>query len=324
MSTASPEKATLFDPDVDSTDHAEHWNRKGTWQCPSCRSPLRYEKTPAALCCTACAVRLPIEDGILVVKDRTSDNNQVAQSFYDSPLWPKFRFWEWFTWLCNGGERRARNRVLRHLPTTPGLQLLDIAVGDGVYLDWLPRDWQIVGVDISRSQLQACRRRAAGRSVWLAQCEAEDLPLESRQFDAVLSIGAFNYFNDPEGALREMVRVARPGAPIVVSDELPNLTDRMLGHKLGVPNMDRWIVSHLMHLGDSFTDMVERHRDLDVQAIAGRVLGEFTFEKVWHGVGYVLVGRAACLTNAGRTRAIPCASPHWSPRMSSIALFARS
>jgi hypothetical protein len=73
---------------------------------------------------------------------------------------------------------------------------------------------------------------------------------------------------------------------------LPNLTDRMLGHKLGIPSMDRWIVSHLMHLGDSFTDMVERHRNLDVQAIAGRVLGEFTFEKVWHDVGYVLVGRA--------------------------------
>ncbi len=32
-----------------------------------------------------------------------------------------------------------------------------------------------------------------------------------------------------------MVRVARPGAPIVVSDEVPNLTDRMLGHKLGIP-----------------------------------------------------------------------------------------
>ena len=41
-----------------------------------------------------CAARLPIENDILVVKDQTSDNNQVAQQFYDSPLWPKFRFWE--------------------------------------------------------------------------------------------------------------------------------------------------------------------------------------------------------------------------------------
>ena len=202
---------------------------------------------------------LPIEDDILVVKDQTDDNNRVAQEFYDSPLWPKFRFWEKFTWLCNGGERRRTEQGAPAPARQPGLDLLDVAVGDGVYLDWLPADWRIVGVDISRSQLQACRARAAGPPVWLAQGEAETLPFQDAQFDAVLSIGAFNYFNDPEGALREMIRVARPGAPIVISDEMPNLTDRMLGHKLGLPALDRWIVSRLMHLGDSFTEMVERY-----------------------------------------------------------------
>ena len=66
------------------------------------------------------------------------------------------------TWVCNGGERRARNQVLKHLPQQPGLKLLDVAVGDGVYLPWMPADWQIVGIDVSWSQLQACRDRAAG------------------------------------------------------------------------------------------------------------------------------------------------------------------
>ena len=182
-----------------------------TWRCLKCQGSLHHDPSGPALVCSGCAARLPIENDILIVKDQTTENNQVAQAFYDSPLWPKFRFWEWFTWVCNGGERRARNQVLKHLPTTPGLNLLDVAIGDGVYLDWLPADWRIVGVDISRSQLEACRKRAAGRNVRLAQSEAEQLPLESHQFDAVLSIGAFNYFNDPEGALREMVRVARPG-----------------------------------------------------------------------------------------------------------------
>jgi SAM-dependent methyltransferase len=107
----------------------------------------------------------------------------------------------------------------------------------------------------------------------------------------VLSIGAFNYFNDPEGALREMIRVGRPGATIVISDEMPDLTERMLGHKLGLPALDRWIVSRLMHLGDSFTDMVERFRNLDVRSIAGRVLPEVQYHEVWRGLGYVLVGR---------------------------------
>jgi ubiquinone/menaquinone biosynthesis C-methylase UbiE len=290
MSTTSQQPAPDLTSDNDAA--ADRWKTSGAWHCPECRAALRHQESPPSLRCTACTANLPIDDGILIVNAQTSENNQVAQEFYDSPLWPKFRFWERFTWFCNGGERRARNRVLRHLPTTPGLHLLDVAIGDGVYLDWLPRDWRIVGVDISRSQLDACRRRASGRQVWLAQCEAEELPLESQQFDAVLSIGAFNYFNDPEGSLREMVRVARPGAPIVVSDELPNLTDRMIGHKLGIPGIDRWIVSRMMHLGDSFTEMVERHRALDVQAIAKKVLGEFKFEKVWHGIGYVLVGHA--------------------------------
>jgi ubiquinone/menaquinone biosynthesis C-methylase UbiE len=261
------------------------------WRCLKCRGILQYDASPPALVCARCASVLPIDNDIAIVSDRTTDNNQVSQQFYDSPLWPKFRFWERFTWVCNGGERRARNKVLRHLPDNARLDLLDVAIGDGVYLDWLPAGWRIVGVDISRSQLDTCHRRAAGRNVWLAQGEAEDLPFEDQSFDVILSIGAFNYFNDPEKALREMVRVARPRSPVIISDELPNLTDRMLGHKLGVPGIDCWIVSRMMHLGDAFTEMVERHRNLDVGAIAGRVFNEFHFERVWWGVGYVLVGR---------------------------------
>jgi ubiquinone/menaquinone biosynthesis C-methylase UbiE len=283
MSTASEEK-------VDGSRWLDDWD---VWRCPACRRRLTPSWEPG-LACEGCAAHYRIEDGILVVKDRTADNNAVAQDFYDSPLWPKFRFWEKFTWFCNGGERRARNAVLRHLPDRPALDLLDVAIGDGVYVDWLPRDWRIAGVDISRSQLETCRRRvlASGRDVRLAQCEAETLPLEDRRFDAVLSIGAFNYFNDPEAALREMARVARPGASIVVADEMPDLTNRMLGHKLGMPAVDRWIVSRLMNLGDSFTEMVERHRDLDVLALARRVLPDAELVRIWQGVGYVLVGRA--------------------------------
>ena len=273
-------------------DANEHWNCNGAWQCPSCHSALRYEKAPAALCCTACATRLPIDDDILIVKDQTSDNNQVAQGFYDSPLWPKFRFWEWFTWLCNGGERRARNRVLRHLPTTPGLHLLDVA-------DRRRRLSRLAAarladrgrrhLALAAQRLPSPRRRPPGLAgpVRSRGPAAREPPvrrrLEHRRLQLLQRPRRRPARNGPRRA---------PGAPIVVSDELPNLTDRMLGHKLGIPGVDRWVVSHLMHLGDSFTDMVERHRNLDVQAIAGRVLGDFKFEKVWHGVGYVLVGRA--------------------------------
>ena len=258
------------------------------WRCVACGGPMA--ESAGGLACTRCDRAYPERDGVIVVKDQVEANNQVVRDFYDSPLWPKFRFWEWYTFLWNGGERRSRDKILRHLPRTPGLKLLDVAVGDGVYLDWLPQDWQVVGIDISTTQLASCRKRLAGRPVPLVLGEAEDLPFGDGKFDAVLSIGGFNYFNDPEGSLREMARVTRPGGTIVVSDEVPNLTDRLPFRKLGLPGLNHWIVSRLMNLGDEFTTIVERHRELDVKAIGEKVLPGCRFELVWMKVGYVLVG----------------------------------
>lgn len=277
---------------VSSTTNATWTVDPDLWRCVACHGAL-HAHTADGLECAACGATYPIRDDILLVKDSTEGNNQIVSEFYNGPLWPKFRFWEWFTFLCNGGERRSRNKVLRHLPTGPKLRLLDVAIGDGVYLDWLPKDWEIVGIDISTAQLNACRKRAGDRDLPLVLGEAEDLPFQDRRFDAVLSIGGFNYFNDPERSLREMARVVKPGGTIVISDEVPNLTDRMLGHKLGIKPLmalDRWMVARMMHLGEAFTDIVERHRDLDVAAIGRKVLPDCRYELIWQKVGYVMVG----------------------------------
>ena len=62
-----------------------------------------------------------------------------AADFYHSQLWPTVRFWERAFWILNGGERGARDVVLRRLPKSPGLRLLDV-IGDGVYTSWLRQD----------------------------------------------------------------------------------------------------------------------------------------------------------------------------------------
>jgi ubiquinone/menaquinone biosynthesis C-methylase UbiE len=260
------------------------------FRCVSCGSAL----APAGpdIVCQGCGRAFPIRDGVLVVKDEPTADNKIAADFYNSALWPKFRFWEWFFFVCNGGERRARNVILRHLPQHEGLKLLDVAIGDGVYVPWLPTDWSIVGIDVSTSQLAACQRRNAGRDLRLVLGEAEELPFQDHHFDAILSIGGFNHFNNPEAALREMVRVVRPGATIVISDELPDLTNRMLGHLIGRPGIDRWFVSKMMHLGDDFTDLVERHRDIDIAAIGRGVLKNCHYEVIWRKGGYLMVGQA--------------------------------
>jgi SAM-dependent methyltransferase len=276
-----------------SVKTADRWAADtGLWRCLNCGGGLVADAGTDALACTACGRSYPIVDGVLVARSETSANNQVARDFYDGPLWPKFRFWEWATFVMNGGERSSRDKILRHLPKDEGLRLLDVAIGDGVYLDWLPQSWSIAGIDISRYQLDNCKRRRGTRDLKLVMGEAEDLPFNDRTFDCALSIGGFNYFNDPEKSLREMARVVKPGGTIVVADEVPNLTDRMLFRKIGLPKVDRWIISKGLKLGDDFTDMVERHRDMDIAAIGERVLPGSRYELVWRGVGYVLVGQA--------------------------------
>jgi SAM-dependent methyltransferase len=277
----TPTPAEMMAPDT--TDGA-------IWKCLSCGG--HASPVGDAIACTTCGASYPIRDGLVVSRAETSANNQVAREFYDGPLWPKFRFWEWATFLANGGERRSRDKILRHLPKVDTLNLLDVAIGDGVYLDWMPTAWKVTGIDVSESQLRACQRRKVNRDLTLILGEAEDLPFQDRAFDAVLSIGGFNYFNDPEKSLREMARCVKPGGTIVVADEVPDLTDRMWFRKVGLPGVDRWIVSKGLNLGDSFTDMVERHRDLDVEAIGHKVLPGCRYELIWRKVGYVLIGQA--------------------------------
>ena len=276
----------------------------GPLRCPRCHGALH--RTDAGFECDAEGAILPIRDGVLVVRDTPKDDNKVAADFYNSKLWPKVRFWERMFWALNGGERRARDLVLQRLPDRPGLRLLDVAIGDGVYTSWLPEDWSIFGVDISTAQLAVCRRRNSGRNLRLVLAEAEDMPFRDREFDAVLCNGGFNHFNDPEAALREMARVAKPGAPVVVADEMPNFLD--VGHRLGLPGLDRWIASRLMSMGDEFAGLIERHRNIDVAEIGRRVLKDSRFEVIWRsgGGGYLMVGKAPKKsTRAGSDPPIP-------------------
>lgn len=263
------------------------------WRCVDCGGPMDDRDDSTGPSCGSCGRSYPVRDEVVIVEEEQSGNNEIAREFYDGPLWPKFRFWEWFTFVCNGGERRSRQRVLRHLPQKAGLKLLDVAVGDGVYLPWLPEDWEIVGIDISPVQLAGCRDRAGDRPLTLTQGGAENLPYRDGYFDAILSIGGFNYFNDPERSLREMARVTRPGGTIVISDEVPDLTDYLPGHKFNLgplKKLERWWIARRMHLGDEFTDLVDRYRDLDVAAIGRRVLPDCRYELIWRGAGYVMVG----------------------------------
>ncbi len=109
-----------------------------------------------------------------------------------------------------GGRRRKVGEAVRG-------RVLDVGFGTGLSLAHCPPSVEVVGVDASRGMLAYGRgvALAAARSVALVEMDAERLGFADRSFDSV----AFNLclctIPDPEAAVREAVRVARPGAPMV-------------------------------------------------------------------------------------------------------------
>jgi len=115
-------------------------------------------------------------------------------------------------------------RVLAQLG--PQAQLLDVAVGTArlpLALFAMPSFiGKTVGLDFSPKMLAEASRNLANyttRSA-LVRGEAVPLPFPAATFDAVSSIEALEFMPDPHAALREMVRVLRPGGWLVVTNRI--------------------------------------------------------------------------------------------------------
>jgi ubiquinone/menaquinone biosynthesis C-methylase UbiE len=184
--------------------------------------------------------KYPIRDGIAVFlgeQDVTGANkkyqtlyNRIAR-FYD--VTEKIA-----AELMWGGRDKTRREILRDVQVRSGDTVLEVSIGTGVNLRYLPADASYFGLDISAGMLKQCQRNLR---TWNIQAElfqgiAERLPFQDCVFDVVYHFGGINYFTDKASAIAEMVRVAKPGARICVGDETEELSRQY--EKL--PGVDRY------------------------------------------------------------------------------------
>ncbi|HET6361708.1 MAG TPA: class I SAM-dependent methyltransferase [Gemmatimonadota bacterium] len=111
-------------------------------------------------------------------------------------------------------------RILEELrPRLPGARMLDVGVGAGrTTLHFAPLVREYVGIDLSPSMIEACRKRFSGTS-WNVTFEIADIRdlggFDSASFDFVLfsfnGIDTVGGLDDRSAALAEIHRVCRPG-----------------------------------------------------------------------------------------------------------------
>lgn len=258
-------------------------------RCNECNTGLRFDSAKS-LQCNSCSRSFPIENGVVHFSTQFEGNNAIAADYYNGSLWPKFRIWEWVAHQFSGGEHKARNEVLGHFPNLSGTMLLDVAMGDGRNLPLIPQDCQVYGVDISRVLLEKSLRDYPDRDLHLMVAEAEALPFPDATFDNIFSLGALNHVNDPGKALKEMARVVKPDGLVVVADELPDLPNRQIAHKLGLHTLQKWILSRVFFLGP-MSDVILEHTDLKIEPLVADALRDGKVHKIWGGFGYVIVGK---------------------------------
>lgn len=119
--------------------------------------------------------------------------------------------------LSFGQSRFWRRQVARQVGAKSGEAVLDIAAGTGSSsIAFLAPGVRVVAADFSNGMLQQGRIRHP--ELEFVYADATKLPFDDASFDVVtISFGLRNVV-DPDLALREMLRVLRPGGRLVICE----------------------------------------------------------------------------------------------------------
>lgn len=153
-----------------------------------------------------------MESGTGPTRDFAAWNEQMVER-YDIE-----RYYERSHPLVRHIERRRIDALVRVAAARPGDRVLEVGCGAGHVLERFSTQLR-TGIDLSEGMIQRARRRL-GNNVRLLRGAAETLPFDDASFDVVICTEVLEHTREPGAVIGELMRVAAPGARVVVS--IPN------------------------------------------------------------------------------------------------------
>jgi ubiquinone/menaquinone biosynthesis C-methylase UbiE len=145
---------------------------------------------------------------------RISYDERTAEAFKAVREVPRDGLLEW------------REAVRRHLRPSPGMTLVDIGAGTGAFAlafrHWF--DLSVIAVEPSAAMRDQIPRTPA---IQVLEGDASALPLPDESADAAWLALVIHHVPDLEAAAREIRRVLRPGAPVLIRQGFPGRCDRV-------------------------------------------------------------------------------------------------
>jgi 2-polyprenyl-3-methyl-5-hydroxy-6-metoxy-1,4-benzoquinol methylase len=186
--------------------------------CGSLQREERFREAPYSVyLCSGC--------GLTYVSPRIRDE-RLIEDVYDEEYWRSSaaRTRGYGDYVGDAELMRAtfrrRLRVVQRHTRGPG-RALDVGCAAGFFLDVLSNvDWDVFGVEPSRSMADAAAQRLGSERVQCARFEDADHAPQS--FDLITMWDVLEHLSDPVGALRQARQLLAPGGRLILETQNVN------------------------------------------------------------------------------------------------------
>lgn len=131
----------------------------------------------------------------------------------------------------------VRQEALRAANIDSSSVVADVGTGTGFLAEAaLSAGARVIGIDVSEGMLAQVRSRFPSDRFEARTGDVEALPLKTNEVNAVLANMVLHHAENPASAIREMVRVVKPGGKLVITD-----ADEHQEEWLRTEQHDRWL-----------------------------------------------------------------------------------